>query len=111
MAGTVLGHEHHPRSHTHVLPLTPLGWWGFALMLVAVVGCPALWAALTPLIKHSDPDTHIRTAITIAIAVPSLVVGVLALLRREARSVLLIAVSAVVAVEIAWVVVFAVSID
>jgi len=41
----------------------------------------------------------------------SLVVGMLALLRREARSVLLIAVSAVVAVEIAWVVVFAVSID
>jgi hypothetical protein len=34
-----------------------------------------------------------------------------ALLRREARSALLIAVSAVVAVEIAWVVVFAVSID
>jgi hypothetical protein len=100
-----------PRSHIPLLPHTPLGWWGFGLMLFAVVGCPALWAILTPLIKHSDPDTHIRTAITIAIGVPALVVGVLALLRREARSLLLVAVSAVFAVAIAWVEVFAVSID
>ena len=79
--------------------------------MLALVGCPVIWAALTPLIKHSDPNTHIRTAIMFAIAVPSLVIGVLALVRREARSVLLIAVWAVVAVEIAWVALFALSID
>ena len=80
-------------------------------MLLTVFGCPALWGALSSVIKISDPDTHIRTAIMIAIAVPSLVVGALALVRREARSVLLVAVWALIAVLIAWVVVFAATID
>ncbi len=111
MVATVPAQEHHPRSRTPVLPHTPLGWWGVGLMLGAAVGCPALWAALTPVIKHSDPDAHIRTAITIAIAVPSLIVGVLALVRRQARSVLLIAVAAVYALVAAWVLAFAASID
>jgi hypothetical protein len=47
----------------------------------------------------------------IAITVPSLVVGTLALVRHEARSVLLIAMWALLAVLIAWVVVFTATID
>ena len=81
------------------------------MMLVTVFGCPALWGAHSSIVKISDPDTHIRTAIMIGIAVPSLVVGALALVRREARSALLIAVWALLAVLIAWVAFFAATID
>jgi hypothetical protein len=48
--------------------------------------------------------------VRIAIAVLSLIVGVIALFRRDARSVLLIAISVIVAIEIAWAVTFAVTI-
>ncbi len=78
-------------------------------MLFAVAACPASWAMLTPLIK--DPHTHIRTAAAIAIAVPSLVVGALALSRRETRSVLLIAAWTMFALAIAWAAFFAASSD
>ncbi len=109
MVTTVPAQTHRPRSHLHLLPQTALGWWGFGLMLFAVAACPASWAILTPLI--GDPNTHIRTATVIAIAVPSLVVGALALIRREARSVLLIAVWTIFALAIAWAVLFAATID
>ncbi len=79
-------------------------------MLFAVVACPGLWA-LWAILRISDPDTHVRMALTIAIAVPSLVVGVRALFRREARSLLLVAVFAVMALLFAWVALFVASID
>ena len=107
MVATVPTQHHHPRSHLHLLPHTPLGWWGFLLMLAAAA-CPAYWAILTPLI--SDPNGTIRTAITIAIAAPSLVVGVVALFHREARSVVLVAIFAVILVGIAWALFFAATI-
>lgn len=74
-------------------------------MFVAA-GSPAYWAAVTPLTKHADPEASIRTAMTILIAAPAIVVGVAALLRCEARSIVLVAVSAVVTLEIVWLVVF-----
>jgi hypothetical protein len=78
-------------------------------MLATAVSPAIVWAALTPLIKHSDPEATIRTTMTIAIAVPSLVVGIVALSRREARSILLVVISAIVAIEIAWAVFLVVS--
>lgn len=57
-----------------------------------------------------DPDARIRTVLTIAVVVPAVIVGVAALVRRDARSLALIIVSAVVFVELAfavfWVVAF-----
>ncbi len=78
-------------------------------MFVTLVGCPALWAALTATIRHSDPNALFRTALMFAIAVPSLVVAVLALVHREARSVVLIVLTALVAILIAWVAFFVIS--
>ena len=109
MVTTVPAQEHHQRFHAPLLPHTALGWWGVGLMFATLVGCPTLWAALTATIRHSDPDTHIRTALMVAIAVPSLVVGVLALVHRETRSVILIVLTALVAILIAWVAFFVIS--
>lgn len=105
MTATIPSPRHHERSRMHLLPSTPLGWWGFGLVLVAAA-CPVYWAVLTPLIKSSDPEATFRTAMTFVIAVPSLVVGAIALFRREARSVALVVISAIVAIEIALTVLF-----
>lgn len=78
---------------------------GVRLMVIAAA-CPLYWAALTPLIKSSDPEANFRTALTLVIAIPSLVVGALALVRRQARSVALVVISAIAALEIAGTVLF-----
>ena len=109
MATADTARERHLRSRTPVVPHTPLGWCGVGLLLLTAVSPAFVWAALTPLIKHADPNAMIRTAMTIAIALPSIVVGIVALSRREARSVLLVVMFAIVAIEICWAIFWVVS--
>jgi predicted signal transduction protein with EAL and GGDEF domain len=89
-----------PKRH-HVLPHTALGWWALGLMVVTAV-CPLWWAALTPVMKHVDPNARARMALMAGIAVPSCIVAARAL-RHGARSVALVVVSAIVAFEAAFV--------
>jgi hypothetical protein len=104
----------HPEPHVRWFPHTPLGRWGFGLMLLAAVAGPGWWMILQPSSPAADmvddPDARIRAALTIAVVAPAVIVGAAALVRRDARSVALVVVSAVVLIEIAlaavWVVAF-----
>jgi len=75
------------------------------MVLAAVVG-PGWWAILQPSSPAADviddPDARIRVALTVAVAVPAVIVGTAALMRRDARSLGLIVFSAIVFSELAF---------
>ncbi len=106
-------HGRHVRSHTPWLPHTSLGRWGLALMLLAAVLGPGWWVILQPSSPVADvvddPDARIRVLLTLAVLLPALVTGGAALVRRDARSLALVIVSAVVVVELAWAVLWVVA--
>ncbi|MFM8303203.1 MAG: hypothetical protein ACKOA9_02710 [Actinomycetota bacterium] len=98
-----------PRGRARVLPRDRLGWWAFGLLLAAAtnpLSCWALWAATRFV---DDPEATIRTGLTLAVAVPAVVVGSAALAQRSSRSLVHAGLAVVVALEIAWTVAFAVS--
>lgn len=98
---------HGPRHRpTPFLPHDALGWWALGLVLAAAANplyCWALWAATRFV---DDPEATVRVALTVAVAGPALVVGSAALVRPGSRSVALVVIGALLALEIAFVVMF-----
>ncbi len=98
MVSPAIGRAHLPRSRMHMKlrPHSRLGWWAIGLMLLVAL-YPAYWVGLNKLL--SDGGVQIAS---IAIAVPSLTVGIAALLRREARSVILVGIFTLAFLEVAF---------
>lgn len=99
-------HDHHSGLHVSWLPRTSLGWWGFGLTLLAAVAGPGWWVIFQPSSPVADfiddPDARVRMLLTVAVAVPAVIVGVAALMRRDSRSLGLIMTLAVLFVEVAF---------
>ena len=104
MVSPVTRGTHRPRFQMPVMPHTRLGWWAVGLLLL-LAPYPAYWVVLH---DSSLPDSWVVVVLA-AIALPPLVLGVVALSRRQARSIILSVLFGLAVVQIVWGVILAVS--
>jgi len=88
------GERRAPRGSFRSLPKTPLGWWSVVLAALAVAWVIAGQRIQDALNPRACPDSVLCTggreyvALALVLGVPASVLGVVALIRRGERSVL-----------------------